>query len=65
MTTENKRLTYTVPEAAEILGLSRPTGYKLANEGKLPVLRIGGRILVSKAGLLKMLEAAGPLTEAK
>lgn len=59
--TEKERLTLTVEEAAEILGLSRPFAYKLANEGKLPVLRIGRRILVSKVGLLKMLEAAGEL----
>ena len=59
------KLTLSVEEAGEWLGISRAHAFKLIHENKLPCIRLGRRILVSKAGLLKMLEAAGPLAEAK
>jgi len=45
-------LTLTVTEAAELLGISRATAYQAAHAGELPVVRIGRRILVSRARLL-------------
>jgi excisionase family DNA binding protein len=44
-------LTLTVDETARLLRISRNTAYNLAREGKLPVLRLGRRLLVSRKGL--------------
>jgi excisionase family DNA binding protein len=50
-----ERLTLTVGEAARLLGISRGLAYEMARCGKLPVIRLGRRLLVSKAGLERML----------
>mgnify|MGYP001117034482 CR=1 FL=1 len=50
------RLTLTVEEAAHLLGISRGLAYELARCGKLPVVRLGRRLLVPKAALNKMLQ---------
>jgi excisionase family DNA binding protein len=52
----DKRLCITVPEAAEMLGISRDFGYELVKQGKLPVIRFGKRLLIPRLGLEKMLE---------
>ena len=44
-------LTLTVDETAKLLRISRNTAYTLANEGKLPVVRLGRRLLVPKKRL--------------
>lgn len=44
-------LTLTVDETAKLLRISRNTAYMLANEGKLPVVRLGRRLLVPKKRL--------------
>ncbi len=50
-------LTVSVPTAGKKLGLSRGAAYAAATRGDLPgVLRIGKRLLVSKAALNKALE---------
>jgi excisionase family DNA binding protein len=46
------------PEAANALGVSRTTIYKLAKDGSLPTIRLGSRVLVPIAALNKLLEAA-------
>ncbi|MDX9798706.1 MAG: helix-turn-helix domain-containing protein [Bacteroidales bacterium] len=55
---ENKKLTVSIQEAAELLGISRNLGYSLARQGKLPgVLEIGQkRLVVSRFLLEKFLE---------
>ena len=54
-----ERLTMTVKEAAEILGISRATAYMLANTGQIPIIRLGERrLVVPRAALMKMLERA-------
>ncbi len=53
--TPQLRLTYTVEEAGEILGLGRGLAYKLARGGELPVIRLGNRLLVPKAAIEKLL----------
>lgn len=58
-TDEDVRLTYDVPEAGRLLGLSRNGAYAAAKAGLIPVLNIGGRKLVPKAALHQMLAAAG------
>jgi excisionase family DNA binding protein len=49
----SERLTYTIEETAGLLGVGRGTCYEAArrNELPVPVIRIGRRLLVSKAGL--------------
>ena len=57
--TIDRRLCVTVPEAAEMLGISRNFAYQLVREGKLPSIRFGKRILIPIAALRKMLEEGG------
>ena len=54
-----ERLTLTVKEAAQLLGISRGLAYELARSGQLPVLRLGKRLLVARRALEKMLENPG------
>ena len=42
----DKKLCYTVREAADLLLLSRNKGYELANSGEIPIIRIGSRMRV-------------------
>lgn len=56
--------TYTVPQAARLLGLSRGFAYQMAGTGELAgvkVLRVGSRLLVPRAALDALL--AGEATE--
>ncbi len=58
-TNKTERLTMTVEEAGEALGVSRATAYMLANTGRIPCIRLGDRrLVVPKAALLKMLESS-------
>ena len=43
-----ERLTYTVPEAGEKLGIGRNAAYDAVNRGEIPSIRIGGRIFVPR-----------------
>jgi excisionase family DNA binding protein len=47
--------TYTVDDAAKILGLSRWAAYQAAHEGQIPTVRIGRRLLVPRIALERML----------
>lgn len=42
-----QKLTYTIPEVAQILSISTSNAYKLANQNAFPTIRLGKRILVS------------------
>jgi excisionase family DNA binding protein len=55
-----ERLTYTLTEAARRLGISRALAYEAAHRGELPVCRIGRRLLVPRAALLRLLQDAPP-----
>ena len=55
-----KRLCITVPEVAEMLGISRNFAYELVKQGQLPVIRFGKRLLIPRIALEKMLEKGGP-----
>jgi excisionase family DNA binding protein len=57
-----ERLTYTLNEAARRLGISRALAYEAAHRGELPVCRIGRRVLVPRAALLRLLEDGPPDT---
>jgi hypothetical protein len=52
------RMTFSVPEAGEILGLSRGSAYAAAAAGTLPVIRFGKRELVTRPTLERILGLA-------
>lgn len=54
-----QRLTLSVEEAAEALGLSRAFAYEAVNRGEIPSIRIGRRILVPRVALDRLLESTG------
>ena len=49
------KLTYTVTEAAKLLGIGRAAAYEAARSGHLPTIRIGKRILVPVVAFEQML----------
>jgi excisionase family DNA binding protein len=54
----DKRLCITVPEAAEMLGISRNFAYELVNRGELPYIKLGKRKLIPIIALEKKLAGA-------
>ena len=46
----------TVSEAARLLRLSKTTTYDQIRQGSIPSIRMGKRILVPRAALMRMLE---------
>jgi excisionase family DNA binding protein len=60
--TSPDRMTYSIQEAADLLGIGRSLAYELAQEGTLPgVRRLGRRYVVSKQALDAWLES--PMVE--
>lgn len=59
--TEGKRIahTFTVPQAARVLGISRGAAYSAAKAGEIPTLRVGRRLLVPRARLMALLGEHG------
>jgi excisionase family DNA binding protein len=55
---ESERKTLTVEEAGRILGISRGAAYARAEDGSIPTIRLGKRLLVPKAALDKLLMTA-------
>ena len=51
-----ERLTYTVEEAARLIGISRNSAYEAARRGEIPTIRIGRRILVPRSRLEAMMD---------
>lgn len=47
----DNRLTMTVHEMAQMMQISLPTAYKLANDRNFPSFKIGKRLLISYEGL--------------
>ncbi len=47
-------LVLSVPEAAELLGISRTLAYELVVRGELPSIHLGRRVVVPRAALYKM-----------
>ena len=50
-----EKRTYSIPEAGKLLGISRGAAYDAAAKGDLPTIKMGGRKLVSKAVLDRLL----------
>jgi len=57
------RVTITVGEAAEMLGISRTSAYLCARRRGIPTVRLGRRVLVPVARFMAMLEADPPPDE--
>ncbi len=53
-----ERLAYTVAEAAKALGISRSKAYTEVKVGRLPVVRLGGRLLIPADRLRQQLNEA-------
>ena len=52
------RRTYSVTEAARLLGISRTKAYECIRTGELPALRLGRRIVVPAARLERLLDGS-------
>ena len=55
---QSGRLTLTVEEAGEALGIGRNLAYDAVRSGQIPVVRIGKRLLVPRTALEKLLSQA-------
>jgi excisionase family DNA binding protein len=55
---QQERLTLTIEEAGELLGISRSLAYEMARNGRLPVLRFGKRMVVPKRAIEAMLDSS-------
>jgi excisionase family DNA binding protein len=53
-----ERLTLTVEEAASLLGISRAFAYESVHRGDIPSIRLGRRILIPRAALVKLADGA-------
>lgn len=51
-----EKLTYSVTEAAEALGVSRPTMYELIRREGIPTLKVGSRVLISRKRLTEWVD---------
>lgn len=54
-----ERLTLTIPELAQLLGISRGAAYAAAADKTIPTIRVGRRLLVPRVALDRMLTEAG------
>jgi predicted DNA-binding transcriptional regulator AlpA len=57
---KRKSLTVTVPEAGEMLGISRNAAYDCAARGDLPTIRLGKRLVVPRAARERMRNGNAP-----
>jgi len=57
-----ERLTFSVEEAAELIGVGRSAAYEAVRRGEIPVIRIGRRVLVPRSRLFQMLNGSAPET---
>jgi excisionase family DNA binding protein len=55
---DGEGLAVSVPEAGRPLGLGRNSAYEAAAKGDIPTIRIGGRILVPRKALDRLLDTA-------
>ena len=50
------RLTFTVCEVAELLGISRTSAYECVRRGEIPSITLGRRLVVSRAAIERLLD---------
>ena len=60
---ESARMTLTVTEVAELLGIGRSAAYEACQLGQIPTIRIGRRILIPRAALERLLEHPAAVDE--
>lgn len=53
--------TMSVPEAARELGISTSAAWRHISTGRIPSLRLGGRVLVSRARLAALIDGDEPI----
>ena len=53
---DSQRVVLTVEEARRLLRLSRGLMYQAIRRGEIPSIRVGRRILISRAGLERLLK---------
>ncbi len=58
-----QRLTYSVDEAAEALGISRASAYEAIRRGEIPHIKIGKRILIPRSFLESLTKNGIQVTE--
>lgn len=51
-----ERATYTVPEAASLLGISLGKAYEAVRAGTIPAIRVGRRFLIPRAAFERWLD---------
>lgn len=62
MAVQQAQQAYSVTEVAKILGLSRPTVYQALRRNELPSFRVGGKVLVPRAAVERMLAGGNTAT---
>lgn len=50
-----ERLTYTVTEVAELLGISRTSAYECVRRGEIPAVTLGHRLVISRVAIERLL----------
>ncbi|GJM15559.1 MAG: hypothetical protein DHS20C13_08860 [Thermodesulfobacteriota bacterium] len=54
---KGKKIAYTISEAAQATGLSKAYLYKLSSQSKLPISKVGSRVIILESELLKYLQS--------
>lgn len=65
MVTKERELAISVEEAGRRLGIGRSLAYVMANDGRLPTIRFGRRLMVSVPALERMMAEAGQTQDAE
>ena len=52
----NAKVTLTVPEAAELIGVCKPTMYEMVRAGKVRSVKVGKKILISRQSLMDLFQ---------
>ena len=60
----NAKVTLTVPEAAELIGICKPTMYEMVRAGKVRSVKVGKKILISRQSLMDWLKEEDSYEEA-
>ena len=58
---DQKKLTITVDECANLLGISRGLCFQMVHEGKIPHLRFNKRIVIPRWAIERLLQEPKPL----
>ena len=56
------KFTFSVPETAEVLGISRALAYELIARKQLPAVRLGRRLVVPRHAIDTLLQDGGSVT---